>query len=134
MDEMFARFIDNLTGRWSGPLHFRLLIQPTVATILAVRDGLKDARLDRPPYFWAIFTRADERRQMLRDGWKAVAKVFVLALVLDVIYQLIVVKWVYPGEALVTAAILALLPYLLIRGPVGRIARHWVSRKPASGA
>ena len=75
------------------------------------------------PYFWALFTQPDHRRDMLRDGWKAVGKVFVIAVIIDLVYQLIVFRWFYPGEALLVAAILALIPYLLIRGPVNRIAR-----------
>jgi len=49
--------------------------------------------------------------------------VFILAIVLDVIYQLIKHRWtVYPGEAALVAIILAIVPYLLIRGPINRIA------------
>lgn len=130
MEDMAARFFENLAGRLTGPLTARFLIQPTVATTLAVRDGLKDARLGRPPYFWAILTRADERRRLLREGWKAVAKVFVVALALDVVYQIMVLEHVYPGEALLIALALAFLPYLLMRGPVARIARFLLSEKP----
>jgi len=61
---------------------------------------------------------------MVQDGWKSVGRVFILAIVIDVIYQLIVFRWVYPVEALLVAAILAFIPYLLIRGPVNRIARR----------
>jgi hypothetical protein len=43
---------------------------------------------------------------------------------MDAIYQFIVLRWFYPGEALVTALVLAVLPYLFIRGPVTRIARR----------
>ena len=43
------------------------------------------------------------------------------------IYQFIEQRWVYPGEAVLVAIILAIVPYLLIRGPVNRIARR--SRK-----
>jgi len=43
---------------------------------------------------------------------------------MDAIYQFLVLRWFYPGEALVTAFVLAVLPYLLIRGPAARIARH----------
>jgi hypothetical protein len=43
--------------------------------------------------------------------------------VLDVIYQIIVQRFVYPGEALITAFILAIVPYLILRGLVTRIAR-----------
>ena len=108
-----------------GPLTFRLIIQPIVAATLAIRAGLKDAREGSPPYFWAIFTDPVQRRNLLREGWKAVAKVFVVAVIIDFIYQIIVFRWFYPGEALIVGAILALLPYLLIRGPVNRIARRW---------
>ena len=60
---------------------------------------------------------------MLRDGWKSVGKVFVLALVLDAVYQVMVLRFVYPGEALVVALLLAIVPYLVLRGLVTRLAR-----------
>jgi hypothetical protein len=69
-----------------------LIIQPTVATILAVWAGLKDAREGRAPYFWVIFSNPAHRHDLLRQGWKDVGKVFILAAVLDVIYQFIVVR------------------------------------------
>jgi len=47
---------------------------------------------------------------------------------MDIIYQLIVQRWIYPGETVVIAVVLAILPYLLIRGPVNRIARRWRSK------
>jgi len=61
---------------------------------------------------------------MLRDGWKSVGWVFLLGVVLDAVYPFIVLRWFYPVEALLVAIILALVPYLLIRGPVNRIARR----------
>jgi hypothetical protein len=124
MEEMFARIYENLIDRVSGPMKFRLILQPTVAAILAIRAGLKDAREGRPAYFWAIFTEPTLRRHLIREGWQAVAKVFIIAVIIDMIYQFIVLRWFYPGEALIVAAILAILPYLLLRGPVNRIARR----------
>jgi hypothetical protein len=64
----------------------------------------------------------NHRKDLLREGWKDVDKIFVLAVVLDVICQLIVFRWLYPGEALLVASVLAILPYLVVRGPVNRIA------------
>jgi hypothetical protein len=123
MDPMTARIMHNLAERVTGPMHFRLLLQPAMATFFAIRDGLKDARECKPPYFWGLFTDKGEREAMVKNGWKSVGKVFILAIVLDVIYQLIEHRWtVYPGEAAVVAIILAIVPYLLIRGPVNRIA------------
>lgn len=131
MEDLLARVIENLIGRISGPMKFRLLVQPLMAAVFAVRDGLKDARKERPPYFWAIFTRPDQRSGMLRDGWKSVGKIFVLAVIIDLVEQLIFFRWFYPGEAFLVAFILACIPYLLIRGPVNRIAR--VKQRSASG-
>ena len=47
---------------------------------------------------------------------------------MDVVYQLIVLKTFYPGEAVIVAIALALLPYLLLRGPIARIARWRLGR------
>src|SRR6187399_738132 len=101
MDEPLVRFWTDLVGRLSGPMTFRLILQPTMAAIYAIRDGVKDARGSRPAYFWTIFTHPEERRRMLEDGWKAVARVIGLGVVMDAIYQLIVVKWIYPIELIV---------------------------------
>ncbi|HTF70325.1 MAG TPA: hypothetical protein VK638_47380 [Edaphobacter sp.] len=124
MDDLITRVSEDLIARITGPMKFRLLLQPAMAIFLAIRGGLKDAREGKPPYFWAIFTDPGERRAMLENGWKSVGKVFILAIVLDVVYQIIVRRWVYPGETVLVAIILAILPYLLIRGPVNRIARR----------
>jgi hypothetical protein len=122
MEDLLARIWENLGGRIGGPLSFRLILQPVVATVLAVRAGLQDARTGRPAYFWTILTSPADRRDLLREGWKAVAKVFVLAVIIDVVYQVIVFRWVYPVELLLVAFLLACVPYLLIRGPVNRLA------------
>ena len=124
MEDLLTRIFENLIDRVSGPMKFRLILQPLMAIIFAIRSGLKDAREGRPAYFWALFTDSTHRRDMLRDGWKSVGRIFILAIIIDVIYQFIVFRWVYPVEALLVAAILAFIPYLLIRGPVNRIARR----------
>ena len=124
MEDLLTRIFENLIGRVSGPMKFRLILQPLMAIIFAVRSGLKDAKEGRPAYFWAIFTDPTNRRDMLRDGWKSVGKIFIIAIIIDLVYQIIALRWFYPLEALLVAAILAFLPYLLIRGPVNRIARR----------
>lgn len=123
MEEILSRIFENLIDRVSGPMKFRLILQPLMATIFAIRNGLKDAKEGRPPYFWGLFTHPEQRLDMLRDGWKRVGKVFVMAIIIDLVYQWIVSRRFYPFEALLVAIILAFIPYLLIRGPVDRIAR-----------
>jgi hypothetical protein len=46
---------------------------------------------------------------------------------LDMIYELIVYRWVYPDAGPSRRAVLAMIPYLLIRGPVNRIAHRFIS-------
>jgi hypothetical protein len=123
MDDMWTRIATDLVDRVSGPMKFRLLLQPIMASIFAIKAGLHDARTGRPPYFWSLFTDPSHRADMLKDGWKSVGKVFVLALILDVVYQIIVMRFVYPGEALITAVLLAIVPYLTLRGLVTRFRR-----------
>ena len=124
MEDILTRIFGNLVDRVSGPMKFRLVLQPLMAVIFAIRDGRKDAREGRPPYFWALFTEPDNRRDMLKHGWKATGKVFVIAIIIDAVYQYTELSWFYPGEALLVAAILAFVPYLLIRGPVNRLMRR----------
>jgi hypothetical protein len=127
MEDTLTRFVADLIGRLSGPLTLRLFLQPAVAMVLAARDGVKDARDGRPPHFWRLVTGAPEaRRRRAQETAKAVLKVFIMAVVLDCVYQLLVFRWIYPVEAMVTAVILAILPYVLLRGAVNRIARVWM--------
>jgi hypothetical protein len=124
MEDMLMRIGHNLIDRISGPMKFRLVLQPLMAATMAVIAGLKDARSGKPPYFWALFSDPVSRVDMLKDGWKSVGRVFLLAVILDVIYQIIAQHFVYPGEAIIVAFILAILPYLVIRGLVTRLARR----------
>ena len=124
IQEILTRFWDQLIAQPNGPLAFRLILQPIMAAILAVLDGLKDARTGRPPFLRTILSDPSQRGAYLREGLKRVGRVIVFAFVMDAIYQFIVLHRFYAGEALVTVFVLAVLPYLLIRGPVDRIARR----------
>ena len=33
---------------------FRFILQPVMAAVAALHDGIKDARLGRSPYFWTV--------------------------------------------------------------------------------
>jgi hypothetical protein len=129
--EVWHRVIESLFARLDGPLHFRLIVQPTMAAIFAIIDGVKDAKLGRPAYFWALVANPEQRKELLKIGWKRVGKIFFLAVILDIIYQLKVTHWVYPGETLIVAVLLAIVPYFLVRGPVNRLVR-WRSHKVPS--
>ena len=125
MEELLKQFWPDLVGRLHGPLAFRLILQPLAAALIACRAGLRDARTGRPAYGWEVLTNRADRLAMLREGWRELARVFIVAVIVDVIYQLKVFHHVHPGQSLAVAAILALLPYPLLRGTVNRIVRRW---------
>jgi hypothetical protein len=124
MSDMLTRIAENMVARTTGPLHFRILLQPIMAMIFASLDGLKDAKAGNAPYLWTLVTDREHRAKMARNGWSSVGKVFILALVLDVVYQFMVQHFVYLGEAVITAFLLAIVPYVALRGVVTRLARR----------
>jgi hypothetical protein len=123
MDEItvWMRVSQNLTARISGPMNFRFILQPVTASIFAIIAGLKDAKAGKPPYFWSLLTGRARRLERIKDGWKSVAKVIVVALALDIAYQIIVLRFVYPGEVVIVAFIVVIAPYLILRGLVTRL-------------
>jgi hypothetical protein len=74
-----------ILDRPDGPLAFRFYFQPAMAVFLALRDGIRDAKAGRPAYLWSLFTDPAGRLERLRDGWRSVGKIFVLAMVLDLL-------------------------------------------------
>ena len=119
--EALTRNIEQLLGRASGPMHVRLVLQPVVATILAIRAGLHDARTGQPPFLWTWITVKSERQRLTRSAWKDVGKVFLIACGLDTIYQLFVLRDLFIFQVLLVATVLSLVPYNLVRGLVTRI-------------
>lgn len=123
MIPFWSTFVAEMAERASGPLWLRLILQPLVAGVLAIRSGLRDAREGRPPYFWAMLTDPPHRQELLRDGWKVVGKVFLLVIAFDTAYQLIVDRMVALRHSLILALVLAILPYLVLRGLTNRLMR-----------
>jgi len=77
--------MDSTTWKWTVPLLFQIR---------------RFRRL-------GINRSAPRSRELFQRAWKDVGKVFIAAVTLDVIYELEVYRWVYPGEALIVATVLA---------------------------
>lgn len=123
MRSFFSNYWTDFIGRVDGPLHFRLFVQPMMAIFLAARDGSRDAHAGRGAYLWSLVSDPAQRRYLLESGWKSISKVFGLALALDVIYQIIVWHGLKPLQEMMTAIILAVIPYAILRGPMNRLLR-----------
>ena len=128
MDLAWTDVTAAVMDRVSGPLRFRLILQPAMAAFFAVRAGLADVRDGKSAYFSMLVRDASDRRELADEAWKDIGRVFVLAVVMDGIYQYMVAGWIHPGEAVLAATVLAVVPYLVLRGPVARIVRR-TSRK-----
>jgi hypothetical protein len=106
-------------------MRFRFILKPLMAAIVAIRDGLKDARTGSLPYFWTMLGNQRERTRRLNEGLNATARIILLGLVMDAIYQGIGLRQFYPAEAVIVALLFAFVPYVIMRGPAARIARRW---------
>jgi hypothetical protein len=125
------RVCRQLIERPGGPMTFRFILQPAMAAIAAIKDGRKDAQLGRSPYFWTMLRQRGERIGRLNDGLNATARIILLGLVMDAVYQLYVLDRFYPVEAVIIALVLAFVPYVILRGIVLRIALR-LRRDPAA--
>jgi hypothetical protein len=97
-----------------------------MALVMAAIDGLKDARTGSSPYFWTLLSDPAARGGRLYEGLVSTARILLLGVVMDVIYQIVEFKSFYPGEAAIIAVLLAFVPYMLLRGPFARVARWWL--------
>lgn len=121
----FLSFVWTEFGRRAeGPLRLRFVIQPIMASVLAIRAGLRDAREDKPPFLWALAFNSVQRAELLRQAWKDIGMVLALAAIFDVVYQWLTRHPLRLVQAMVIAILLALVPYLLVRAPVTRLARR----------
>lgn len=129
-----ARMWSDLAGRLTGPMTFRLILQPAMASFYAVRDGIDDAKNGRLAYFWSILTHPSQGSRLLAEGWHAVVRIIGLGVLMDAVYQLMVFRRIYPFELVIVVLTLAFVPYLLVRGPANRIASRWTHPRRKAAA
>jgi hypothetical protein len=128
--DLWSVFADELSDRVSGPMKFRIVLQPVMATFLAIRSGLQDAKTGARPYFWSLLFTPGHRMEIIKDGWKSVGRLFLLAFTLDLVYQIFVQSSFHLRAAIIVAFFLAIVPYVIVRGPVTRIASALMTRPP----
>lgn len=136
--EVYQRIWHDIANRPGGPMTFRFVLQPTMATLAALHDGIQDARTGRAPYFWTVLSDSDERSGRLLEGLMSTSRIILLGFAMDAIYQWRVLDTFYPGEAVIITLALAVLPYFILRGPIERIAqwrfaRHRQSQSKPNG-
>jgi hypothetical protein len=129
MENWINEFLNAVGIRHDGPMAFRLILQPIMSLIYATIAGVKDAKAGQPPFLSALITGKKSRKILLGELWKNVGKVFILAIIMEVIFEIIEFKTVHPLDVLRVAFWLAIVPYMLMRGPVERIVEMFIKRK-----
>lgn len=126
--EVQQRLWQDVFDRPGGPMSFRFILQPLMAAVAAFHDGSKDARRGREPYLTRLISGAGDRSELLSEAVISTGRILILGLVMDGIYQFVVLKTFYPGEMVVITLALALVPYLLLRGFFTRLVTRWLAR------
>ncbi|WP_421996367.1 hypothetical protein [Reyranella sp.] len=123
--EVLARIWENILERPGGPMTFRFILQPVMAAAAALVDGTRDARIGRAAFIRTILTSPEERTERMHEALISTARIVLLGLAMDTIYQALVFETFHPGEAAIVALLLAFVPYVLLRGPFTRVAGWW---------
>jgi hypothetical protein len=116
------QFLADIPARLTGPGRFRFILQPLVATLLGVRDGVADARASRPPYLLAVLFRPAERAGLVASGARVLANLLLMGILLDTVFQWVILGAAYPGAALVLGPVLIAGPYAAARALSNRFA------------
>jgi hypothetical protein len=120
---LFSRaFLEDIPRRLAGPGRFRFVVQPMIATVLGIRSGRADARAGRPPYLSGMFVHHDLRGELVRTGFETVVNLVLTGILLDAIFQRVILGVSHPGAALVVGPVLIVGPYTLARGLSNRLA------------
>ena len=119
-DEIAAGFMTRL----DGPFSLRFFLQPAMAIMFAVKDGLKDGRTGQDHYLWSLLFRPGQRRERIASAWASIGKVSIMAFVLDSLFQWVAMGQIKLTASLLMALFLCVIPYSLLRGPVSRLTER----------
>ena len=124
------RFLRHMVARLTGPGRLRFIFQPVAATLLGCRDGVKDARSGKRPFLSALLFFRTGQGELLRSALASVRNLVAIAILLDVLTQILMFRMVHPGAALILGPVLIATPYALARALANRIARWTGLRAP----
>ncbi len=116
-------FLEDIPGRFTGPGRFRFILQPATAILLGILSGIADARAGRPPYLYGVLFHRELRGELLKSGLETIANLILMGILMDAVFQWIILGISHPGAALVVGPVLIVLPYGLARALSNRLTR-----------
>ena len=128
---LFTRkFFEDVLARLTGPGRFRFILQPTIAILLGVRDGLEDARAGHAPFLWRLAFHGEHRWRLLQSSFAATRDIVTIAILLDLVSQALIFRELRPGAALVVGPVLIATPYVVARALTNRF---WRAKRQLAG-
>jgi hypothetical protein len=121
------RFWSDVFGRLHGPMTIRFYLQPALAFVAALKDGIKDARVGHKAFFWTALWDPTQQRGRLREGLIATSQMALIGFAMDTIYQFKEFDRFYHAEAVMMVLLLAVFPYFVFRWLVEHVARWWLA-------
>jgi hypothetical protein len=116
------RFWRDIVDRGDDSMAFRFFLQPVMAVVLGLYDGMRDVRLARSPDV------SNHTPELPVDGLLSIARLVLLGLIMDLIYQIRVLSTFYPAEALLVTIPLVSIPYFAVRSIVRAIGARSVPK------
>jgi hypothetical protein len=118
---LFTRhFFEDMFARLSGPGRLRFIVQPTVAVLLGVRDGMREVRAGGLPFLRGFSFQKKGRQESLRSTFESIRELVSMAILLDLISQFLIFHRVHPAAALLLGPVLIAAPYTMSRILAGR--------------
>ena len=117
-----SALIEDIPKRLAGPGRFRFVMQPLIAIILGVLNGLADARAGKPPYLYGLLFHRNLRSDLVKTGFSTLANLLLMGVLLDVVFQRIILGVAHPVPALIIGPVLIVTPYTIARALSNRLA------------
>ena len=119
-----SQFLQDPLARLSGPGRLRFILQPVLASVIGIRDGIRGAPAGNPPFLSGLLFHKTHRMNLLKSALASVRNLVSIAIILDVVSQYIIFREVHPGAALLRGPVLISAPYSLSRAAANRIDRE----------
>jgi hypothetical protein len=116
-----TQFLDDLAARLTGAMSFRFILQPAVAVILGIKDGIKDAKAGAEPFVINLLIHSKNRWKDLKTAFRRLLVPIIVGIVFDAIAQYLIFKRIHPLPAVIVGTLVIGVPYSAARGLTNRI-------------
>ncbi|HEY7304137.1 MAG TPA: hypothetical protein VH601_08490 [Bryobacteraceae bacterium] len=129
--EPFENILERFFARLTGPLNLRFVLQPLMAILLGIRDGVHDAKAGKPPFLLDLFARPQNRKRQIQKALRSLLIPMLVAIILDGVVQYLLFGWVRIMGAVTIGVLIMGLPYVIARAVTNRVI-SWRNRTAVS--